>query len=184
MAMTHHEIEACVIRAKAGNQDNLLKILEQYKPFIFKMANQFNIKSCDTYDLLQIGYIAVINSVMKYKTGSHTFSTYAYNSIKNAFKYTARKNASFGKALSINTEFIDCIEGEENLEDSIISSERLEEVRSAVAKLPEDEMELIIMVYFSGVSLTAYAKRKQVDYFEAFRKRNRILEKLSRYIKR
>jgi RNA polymerase sigma factor (sigma-70 family) len=192
--MTHHEIEACVIRAKAGNQEDLLKILEQYKLFIFKMANQFNIKGCDTYDLLQIGYIAVINSVMKYKTGSHAFSAYAFTSIKNSFRYTARKNMRLSDNLSlntpvhhdgsINTEFIDCIEDEENLVEDLINSEKIKEVRSAIARLSEDEIELVLMVYYSGATLKTYAEKKGIDYFEAFRKRNKILKKLSNYIKK
>lgn len=124
--MSHHEIEACVIRAKEGNQEDLLKVLEQYKPFIYKAANQTSIRSCDTYDMLQI----------------------------------------------------DCIEGSENLEEAIINSVRFEGLRSAVAELPKNEMELIIIVYFSGASLKANAEKKQITYFQAIQKKNRILEKL------
>ena len=42
--MNHYEIETCVIGAKNGNKDDLLKVLEQYKPFIFKTARTFKIK--------------------------------------------------------------------------------------------------------------------------------------------
>jgi RNA polymerase sporulation-specific sigma factor len=192
-SMNHHEIESCVIRAKSGNQEDLLKILEQYKPFIYKTANQFNIKNYDTYDLLQIGYISLINAVTKYKTGSYTFSSYAFNSIKNAFKYTARQNSKYAEDLSLNipvdtegpitTEFIDCIEGDENLEEHLISSEKTREVRNAVAKLQEDELELVLMVYYSGASLKTYADKKGITYLQALVRRNKILQKLSRSIK-
>lgn len=188
--MNHNEIEACVIRAKTGSSEDLLKILEQYKPFIFKTAQQFNIRNHDMYDLLQIGYVALINAAMKYRTGSHTFSSYAYNAVKNEFKYTARQNSKFSNDLSLNTpvntegnidtEFINCIESSEDLQEDIIHFEKVKEVRSAVSRLPEDDMELVIMVYYSGISLKTYALKKNVSYFQAVRKKNKILEKLSK----
>lgn len=192
--MNHYEIEACVIRAKNGSQEELIKILEQYKCFILKQASLFNIIGFDSYDLVQIGYIALIHAVEKYNAGSHTFSTYAYNTISNSFKNTARYGSKYINEISLNlpvdsdsehkTEFLDTIESLENLEEDIIKTERLKEVRSAVAKLPSDEMELVIMVYYSNIPLKIYAEKKGITYIQAVRKREKVLEKLGRYIKR
>lgn len=191
--MNHIEIEACVIRAKKGHHEELLKIMEQYKPFIFKTARQFNIKNYDLYDLVQIGYVALTNAVTKYRTGSSTFSTYAYNSIKNAFRYTARQNSRYDEELSLNTplnseissatEFIDCIKSLDDLEEDILRTEKIMEIRRAVSKLPPDELELVIMVYYNGASIKTYAEKKGLTYLNAVRKKNKILEKLSMYIK-
>lgn len=192
--MNHYEIEACVIRAKNGNKEELLKLMEQFRPFIFKTARDFNIKNYDMYDLAQIGYVALINAAAKYRTGSNTFSSYAYNSIKNAFIYTSRQNAKYTSELSLNktlnseedsdTEFIESIEGLENVEEDIISAENMSELKRAVSKLPSEEMELVIMVYYSGISLKTYADKKGISYQRANRKRNKILEKLRGYIKK
>ena len=188
--MKHYEIEACVIRAKNGNRVELLKLLEQYKPYIFKTAKGFNIKNYDMYDLLQIGYVTLINAVAKYRTGSNTFSTYAFNAIKNNFKDIARKNSKYAGELSLNsplneegdssTEFIDSLAAEDNVEEDIISSELLLEMKGAVAKLPADEVELVLMVYYSGLSIKTYAQKTGLTYLQAIRKRDRILEKLRR----
>jgi RNA polymerase sporulation-specific sigma factor len=193
-SMNHHEIEACVIRAKSGSQEDLLKLLAQYKLFIFKTANQFKIRNFDTYDLLQIGYIALLNALTKYRTGSHTFSCYAFSSIKNALRYTARQNLKHNEDLSLNipvntdadviTDFINCIEDDKNLEEDIINSERIRELRSALARLSEDELELVLMVYYSGATLKTYADKKGISYYQALTKRDSILEKLGCYIKR
>jgi RNA polymerase sporulation-specific sigma factor len=192
--MNHHEIEACVIRAKSGSQEDLLKLLAQYKLFIFKTANQFNIRNYDFYDLLQIGYMALINALIKYRTGSHTFSCYAFNSIKNAFRLTARQNFKYKHDLSLNipvdtdadvsTDFINCIEDDKNLEEHIVNSERIRELRGALARLSEDELELVLMVYYSGATLKTYAEKKGISYYQALVKRDSILEKLGCYIKR
>jgi hypothetical protein len=33
--MNYNEIEACVVNAKAGSKEDLIKLLNQYKPFLF-----------------------------------------------------------------------------------------------------------------------------------------------------
>jgi RNA polymerase sporulation-specific sigma factor len=192
--MNHFEIEACVIRAKNGNKEELLKLMEQYKPFIIKTAKGFNLKGYDMYDLVQIGYVALINAVSKYRTGSNTFSTYAYNSIKNTFRYTARGNNKHEGELSLNapldseegsgTQFIDFIEAPEDFEEDILKREEILALRKAVSKLPSEEMELIIMVYYSGASLKTFAEKKGLNYGQAVRMKNRILKRLSSCVKR
>lgn len=192
--MNHNEIEACVIRAKTGIQEDLLKILEQFKPFIFKTAKAYNIKDFDIYDLAQIGYITLINAVLKYKIGSHTFSSYAFNAIKNEFKYTARKNSRYNQELSLNTplneaennyhEIIDFLEAPEIIEEELIKLEKTKEIRQALAKLTEEELELVIMVYFNKVSIKTYAKKKGLVYITAIKRKNRILRKLKGWMAR
>jgi RNA polymerase sigma factor (sigma-70 family) len=190
--MNYYEIESSVIGAKNGNKEDLLKVLKQYKPFIFKTARKFNIRNHDIYDLEQIGYMAIINALSKYRTGSCTFSSYAYESIKNAFKYTARQNSKHNRELSLNsevdfysrtTEYIDCIDSLENLEDDILKSEEALEVKRAVSKLPPQEMELVMSVYYKGLSLKDYAEKKGMTYYQASKKKDYVLYKLSNQFK-
>jgi RNA polymerase sigma factor (sigma-70 family) len=190
--VNHQEIEACVLGAKTGNEEDLLKVLKQYKPFIFKTARNFNIRNYDIYDLEQIGYMAIINALSKYRTGSCTFSSYAYESIKNAFRYTARQNSKHQRELSLNcavdpygntTEYINCIDSLENLEDDILKTEETLEVKRAVSKLPPQEMELIMMVYYKGLSLKGYAEKKGMTYYQASKKKDYVLYKLSNQFK-
>lgn len=190
--MNHYEIETCVIRAKNGNKEDLLKVLKQYKPFIFKTARKFNIKNYDIYDLEQIGYMAIINALSKYRTGSCTFSTYAYESIKNAYRYTARQNSKHERELSLNsavapygsaTEYISCIDSLENLEETILRAEEAIEMKKAVSKLPPLELELILMVYYKGLSLKEYANKKGMTYYQAAKKKDYVLYKLGNQFK-
>jgi RNA polymerase sigma factor (sigma-70 family) len=190
--VNHSEIETCVIGAKNGNKEDLLKVLNQYKPFIFKTARTFNIKNYDIYDLEQIGYMSIINALSKYRTGSCTFSTYAYVSIKNAFRYTARQNLKHEKELSLNAavdpfnmskEYINCIDSLENLEEDVLNSEEASEMRRAVSKLPAQEMELVLMLYYKGVSLKDYAAKKEIPYHQAFKKKAIVLSKLQNHFK-
>lgn len=190
--MNYNEIETCAVGAKKGNQEDLLKILNQYKPFIFKTARKYNIKNYDIYDLEQIGYMAIISALAKYKTGSLTFSSYVFQSIANAFRYTARKNIKLGTEVSLNSpidasegnpEYIDCIDSPDNIEDTVLSSYEASEMKNAVAKLPPQEMELVKMVYYNGVSLREYARKKGMSYYMAAKKKDMVLCKLGSHFK-
>jgi RNA polymerase sporulation-specific sigma factor len=190
--MNYYEIETCVIGAKNGNQEDLLKVLKQYKPFIFKTARTFNIKNYDIHDLEQIGYMAVINAISRYRTGSCTFSTYAYESIKNAYRHTARQNSKQEREFSLNTavasygraaEYMECIDSLENTEEAVLSSQEALEVKKAVSKLPPLEKELVMMVYYNGVSLKDYAEKKGMTYYQASRKKDFVLYKLGNQFK-
>jgi RNA polymerase sporulation-specific sigma factor len=186
--MNYNEVEACVISAKAGSQEHLIKLLEHFKPFILKTAKSFHIRNHDAYDLLQIGYVALINAVGKYRTGSHTFTSYAFNTIKNTFRYTGRKNSRCSQELSLNiqadtegeaaTEFIDCLRADTDVEEEVINSHMQSKLRKAVASLPEDEMELVIFVYYNNISLKTYAAKRDISYYLAKKKKREILEKL------
>jgi len=190
--MNYQEIESSVIRAKAGNSEDLLKLIEQFKPFVFKTAKEYNIKGLDLYDLSQIGYITLINAVEKYKIGSHTFSSYAYNAISNAFRYAARSNKKLTEEYSLNTpvqnneldgaEYIDCIDSLVNIEEDIINHENNKRLRKAVAALPENELEFVIMIYYSSVTIKTYAEKKGISYINAIRFKNKILEKLKNQV--
>jgi RNA polymerase sigma factor (sigma-70 family) len=191
--MNYNEIESCVIRAKKGYQEDMLEILNQFRPFIIKTARQFNIRNFDLYDLIQIANIALINAVARYNLGSHSFVGYALSAIRNELRYTARKNSKFMGNLSLNShmefrdnssdEIMDCIAADVNLEEDMLRSESFSEVRQAISKLAEDELELVEAVYYGGASLKAYAEKKGLVYSQAVTKKNRILKKLNHLVR-
>jgi RNA polymerase sigma factor (sigma-70 family) len=184
--MNYSEIESNVIKAKGGDSDCLTALLLQFKPYVFKVAKSFNIKSFDEYDLVQIGYIALIKAVEKYNVGSNSFSSYVYTTIKNAMKYTARSNRKHQNTLSINAsidsnttnEFLELLQSDENLEVDFLEHERISEIKRVVSELEPDEFELIFFVYYNNFSLTDYAAKKGVSYSKIVRKKNFILAKL------
>lgn len=184
--MDHKQIEQCVIKAKEGDNEAILMLLDQYKPFIFKTANKYYVSYLDIYDLAQTAYVALINAIDKYKIGSNTFSSYAFQTILNAILDLTRHNIKDSDNVSLNekisnegnAEFIECLMSQTDIEDDFIRLENFNELRSALSKLSEDEFELIFLVYYNGVSMKTYAERKNMEYFRAIRKRNKILRKL------
>lgn len=184
--MNYEEIESHVKLAKQGNSESLTKLLFKFKPFIFKTAKSFNIKNYDEYDLVQIGYIALINAVDKYDTTKHSFSSYVYATIKNVMKYTARSNTKHQLTLSINAsidgqssiDFTELLKSNENIENDYLKHERISELQKIISALEPDEFELIFLVYYNNFSLTDYAAKKKLPYSQIVRKKNAILEKI------
>lgn len=190
--MNYYELEGCVMRARNGNKAELLKILEQFKPLIIKNAKSIYIKNFDFYDLVQIGYVELINAVASYRKGSLTFAAYAATIIKNSYIDYIRENSCL--ELSLNApingeagaglEFIDIIEATEAVEDGIIDAENITELRKEVSRLPSDEMELVIMHYYSGISLKVFAEKKGLTYLQAYRKRDMVIKKLRKALEK
>jgi RNA polymerase sporulation-specific sigma factor len=159
--MNHHEIESCVIRAKAGDTAALLALFDQYEHFIIKTANGIFIKNYDPSDLLHMGYITIINAVINYKIGNHAFSSYAYTAIKNTMYYILRSNKNSIKEISLNqsspeaedVELMNYVCQDDGLEEPFFKRESIRDLRSVLKELDSVELELIIMVYYSGCTM-------------------------------
>jgi RNA polymerase sigma factor (sigma-70 family) len=190
--MNYNEVETCVIRAKNGSKEDLLKVIEQYKPFILKTAREFNIRGMDMDDLVQIGSAAIMKAVIKYKIGSHSFSGYALTAVKNHIRQAARNASKFSKELSINVpvsgreddnrEISECLESPVNIEEDIIKNETYKELGQALDKLSKEDREMLLMIYGKSITLTAYAENNNINYQQAVRRKRRALDKLSIYL--
>lgn len=192
--MDNYEIEKCVVRAKNGSEEDMLKIFEQYKPFIIKTAKKFNIKNYELTDLLQVSYIALMNVVKKYEASSNTFSAYAFKAIVNAIGNTGRKSMKYNREFSLNApihpsgntgvQFLDFINSMDNVEEDVVSSDNNNEIRKIISKLPEDEMNIVIALFYKNLPLKTYAKEVGMCYPTALRKKRRALERLEANIKK
>lgn len=186
--MDHIEIESCVMRAKNGSEEDMLKLLDHYKFFIYKCIGEYHIKGFSAEDLLQTGYLSLITAVTRYTCGNHTFSCYAMKSIKNALIYTYRRNAKSNYEISLNEpvglfentdkELLDCISSPSDLEEDIVNLLSIETLKEALSTLSQQDVELLKAVYFNKCSVKAYARRKGLNYITVIRKRNKLLKKL------
>lgn len=78
---------------------------------------------------------------------------------------------------------------EENLEDKNVDVEKvvatqmmIEALRSALLKLNSDEREIIERLYFNDETLRAVAKTKNISHPALIKRRDKILEKLKKFI--
>jgi hypothetical protein len=73
----------------------------------------FNIRNHDTEDLAQMGCIALIKGGLKYKIGANAKSSRDFSI-----------NAAVDDSGIKDTEFVDCLEGPDNLEEDFIKKKR------------------------------------------------------------
>lgn len=182
--MNYEQIEHQVGLAKKGDNEAIITILNTFKPFILKMVKEFKCSSNDFYDLLQICYIALIRAIDKYNLGANVFKSYAYSVIKNEFRRFTRDNKKHKiKSLNetnenTNREAIESVKDSYNLEESFMDQEENLKLKKILGQLPEDEFELIFLVYYNGLFLKTYAEKKGMTYAMAVYKKNKILEKI------
>jgi DNA-directed RNA polymerase specialized sigma subunit len=79
-------------------------------------------------------------------------------------------------------EYIDCIEDTYNFEETFFKLESEKELQYSISKLPENEKELVHMLFYQKSSVKAYADKKDMPYLQAVRIRKRVLRKLGDHL--
>ncbi|WP_139904805.1 sigma-70 family RNA polymerase sigma factor [Clostridium thermarum] len=187
--MDYKEVEKWVIRAKEGSQEDVQKLLNHYKGYIYKTAGEFYLKNYEVEDFMQVGYLAVIKAISKYVPGTNTFCSYVMRVIRNAVLYQVRHRSKEGYEVSLNNqvraeeeglEFIDILPAEKTLEDEVVAAETYENLRAALEELSEAEKDLVYKLYYDKMKLATYARELGITYNAARRKKARVLGKLRR----
>ena len=78
---------------------------------------------------------------------------------------------------------------EDNIEDKNVDVEKIvatqmmiETLKNAISKLNDEEREIIERLYFNDETLRAVAKTKNISHPALIKKRDKILEKLKKFI--
>ena len=184
------ELENLVELAKTGDKNALEEILFRFKPLLIKLSKSTFIIGYESEDLIQVGYIFIINIIKKYdsKKGS-SFTAYVSCALKNNFYNEIRNKVKLNTETSINakvdgtTEVVDFIASDENIEEDLIKIESHAILSAALKKLSKEEQELLDFVYFKSGTTTKYAELKNIKYITCAKRKTRALEKLRALLK-
>lgn len=178
-------INQLVLSAKEGNKDALEKLMYQLRPFIIKTAKSIFIKDYDMEDLIQIGYMSLLNSVKNYNPMKNKdFLPYAIYAVKNNFSYEIRRKCRYNyeESLDASTEdsvpLIDTLSSDELTDNTIILMEDTEYLQAALGSLPYEDWEILNSVYFSGIKIKAFAEAKGLSYSTCVKRKKSALQKL------
>lgn len=178
------ELEEWVIRAKSGEFGSKEKILEAFKPCVFKQANKYKIPSYDFEDLINEGYGALLKSIDVYIPGKGSFASFCKSFIENNFKVLLRNS----KIRDSRVEYTDVIyereDGVGSPLEQIVENDCMDRLMRAVGELSEDEFELVSFVYFKGNTLQAFAKKHGISYSRARWRKEGILKKVREGVER
>lgn len=186
--MNCKELECQLYKAQKGDKEAQLMIIQQYMPYINKRAKAYNIKSFSYQDLRQLGALAVLKAIHKYKIGSNTFRGYVLRAINNTFAYAGRESKKEWKEGSLSEIYKVCVDSKINyygifnfkpsFEEELIYKEEICKLRDAILRLAPGEKSYIHRIFYKNMSLKQLAQEEHISYSQAVRRKNRILGKL------
>lgn len=183
-------INQLAISAKEGNKEAIEKLMFQLKPFIIKTAKSIFIKDYDMEDLIQIGYMSLLNSVKNYSPlKNKDFLPYAIYAVKNNFNYEIRRRCRYNYEESLdssasedNVPLLDTLSSDELTDSAVILREDMSYLQDALGKLPYEDWEIIYSVYFNGIKIKAFAEAKGMSYSTCIKRKKSALQKLKKFL--
>lgn len=189
--MKYEEVYGFVVKAKQGDKTAQQSIMDACLPMIYGNVNNLYIKNYDKADLIQVGYISVLNAVEKYKLDSGVnFFCYAKTSIRQNYAALIRKAEKTNYEWSFNNkdgngiEYIEFIEDSFDLQEDYIQREDRKHLVQALKKLECEELRIIEWFYFQKKSLREYCNLYDANYNKVKREKSMILKKLFKIIER
>lgn len=180
------DMELLVIEAKNGSKAAEVEILDRFKRFIVKKALDVRVKNYDLDDLVQIGYIAVLNAIEKYdyEKARGGFVSYVTKCIQNRFYHLIRNKAACHLEItmeqedSANITICEKLADDFLVEDDYIEKETIKELRIALKMLALKDREVIEQTFFRGYTLKEYSITIGIGYPAVVQRRRRALLKL------
>lgn len=176
-----------LLKAKKGDEEAQLQLINKYKPLVNKYSTRYNLKGFERNDLVQEGNMSILKAISKFDMDRDPklFDSYAINSIRNNYNSLVRSkiNTNYESSLNITTEegyeIIDLIVDAINIEDSLITKTNHSALKKALRKLTSKELELLHLVFFKeGGNLNQYCKDKSISFYQGKKLLNKIMDKL------
>lgn len=177
-------IEELVRKAKTGDEEAIVEVINKFKYLILKEASKYHIPSYELEDLVQQGYLSVIKAIGMYKQGSNSFNGYCINSIKTNFKALLKgKIKHYREVLNEEPISIDAAANYNfTLEDEVIAYEEVKRLYAALEKLDPLERNVVERFYLHEENLKEIACEGNHSYYDYVRIKSKALEKLKKYI--
>lgn len=180
------EIEKLVLEAKKGSKFAEVEILNKFTRFIVKKALGVRLKNYELDDLIQIGYIAVLNAISKYdvEKARAGFVPYVTKCIQNKFYHLIREAASCNLEITIEQEdnagitICEKLTDDFLVEDDYINRETIKEVKRALNMLDLKDRDVIEQTFFQEVTLKQYSTIIGIGYSAVVQRRRRAVVKL------
>lgn len=169
---------------RKGNTCALEKILDNFIPLILKEASKWKIKCYDYEDLVQHGYLSVINACNKYSGNGDNFTPYCIKAIKN--NYRALLKGEIKHYREIPDEYIDNKDHKDyifTIEDEIIAYEKTKDLYNALDKLSPNERYITGSFYIGNKAMGEIASTMDKNYNEIRYAKDKAIKKLQKMLK-
>lgn len=149
--MTGDAIEPIVERCKQGDDRAWEELVTATADDIYRLAVSFTRHRGEAEDLTQEVYLRLWQNLHRYQPGS-SFRAWAMRIARNLFVDAYRRARGERKATWVDPEFLDDLPGSDDPHTGAVRRQRLEMARAALARLPEDLAQLILLRDFADWS--------------------------------
>ena len=155
-------------------------IYTQYRDKVFGFVRSKIYNQTEVEDIVQTVFLKVYSNLDKYDETKASLSTWIYIITRNTvYDYLKDKRDHPVLELIENTE-----ESEEKTDDSLLNQEALEELACALQKLPQNQRDIIILIYYHGKPKTEVAKILDITYGQLRYLHDKALSRLKETLSR
>lgn len=149
--MTDASLEHIVERCRAGDSRAWEELVDATADDLYRLAVGFTRRRAEAEDLVQEVYVRLWQNLQRYEAGS-SFRAWAYRIARNLFVDAYRHSRRERSATWIDPEFLETLPGGEDPHTQAVRRQRLELARSALARLPEELAQLVLLRDFADWS--------------------------------
>lgn len=142
------------------NEQDAGYIYTQYRDKVFGFVRSRVSNSNDAEDVVQSVFLKVYGNLDKFDEAKASMSTWIYTITRNTvYDYLKAKQNRPVFELPDNTE-----DGTEAPDEKLIRNEILEELACALEKLPQDQRDIIILLYYKNLERKNVAEMLGMTY--------------------
>ena len=155
-------------------------IYTQYRDKVFGFVRSKIYNQTEVEDIVQTVFLKVYSNLDKYDETKASLSTWIYTITRNTvYDYLKEKRDHPVFELIDNT-----VDSAEEPDDSLLNQEALEELACALQKLPQNQRDIIILIYYHGKPKTEVAKILDITYGQLRYLHDKALSRLKETLSR
>ena len=155
-------------------------IYTQYRDKVFGFVRSKIYNQTEVEDIVQTVFLKVYGNLDKYDETKASLSTWIYTITRNTvYDYLKEKRGHPVLELVDNT-----VDSAEEPDDSLLNQKALEELACALQKLPQNQRDIIILIYYHGKPKTEVAKILDITYGQLRYLHDKALSRLKETLSR
>ncbi len=177
-AMRDEALEAIVERCRTGDERAWEDLVDATADDIFRMAVSFTRHRAEAEDLTQEVFLKLWQNLHRYVPGS-SFRAWAFRVAHNLYVDAYRRSREQRRATWIDPEFLETLPGSDDPHASTVRKQRLELAQSALARIPEELAQLILLRDFADWSYEELAAELELPLGTVKSRLNRARRELA-----
>ena len=141
-----------------GEQFSKEQIYKEYKDKVFAYIRNHVNSIADAEDLCEDVFVKIFEKIDTYDENKSRLSTWIYSVTSNTV-------IDFYRTNHISSEIPEDLSDERSsIEEDYLDQENLEALAGALRELPQEQMDIIVLRYYKGLTLQEVAEKMSLSY--------------------